>query len=108
MIEKITHEKCAKKSGKHHHGHPNHSESLPRLKKVQGQLDGIANMINEKRYCPDIIIQIKAAISALKSIEGQVIERHLRGCIHGAIKNKNAEDINKKIEELINLYMKGL
>ena len=111
MLEKPCHpviEKVNSKNKVKASIHPSHSESLPRLKKVQGQLEGITNMINDGRYCPDIINQIRAAVSALKSVEGQVIERHLRGCINNAIKNRNEQDLNKKIEELTSLYIKGL
>lgn len=93
---------------KSHTNHPDHSDSLPRLKKIQGQIEGIMNMVSDGRYCIDLIMQLRAAASALKSVEGQVIERHLRGCIHNVMKNKNSEEINKKVEELMNLYMRGL
>ncbi len=100
--------KLKRKKTSRSHEHPDHSESLLRLKKVQGQVEGIVNMINHRRYCPDIIIQLKAAISALKSVEGQVLERHLSGCIQNAVASKDPNEINKKINELVNLYMKGL
>ena len=48
---------------------PNHSENLPRLNRISGQIDGIKKMIEEERYCLDIVNQIKAVRSALKSVE---------------------------------------
>lgn len=108
MLENQSHNTKQLKKSKGHTDHPCHSESLPRLKRAQGQLEGIVNMIDDGRYCPDIIIQIRAVTSALKAIEGQIIERHLRGCIQNAIKSKNAQDIDQKITALTNLYMKGL
>lgn len=105
MLEKQIHSKHSKPN---HHNHPDHKDSLPRLRKVQGQLEGIMNMISDGRYCVDVITQLRAATAALKSVEGQVIERHLRGCMSTAMKSKNPEEIDKKIKELTNLYMRGL
>ena len=51
---------------------PNHSENLPRLNRISGQIDGIKKMIEEERYCLDIVNQIKAVRSALKSVEKNI------------------------------------
>lgn len=107
MLEKQTHTKQTKPN-QHQQSHPDHKDSLPRLRKIQGQLEGIMNMISDGRYCVDVITQLRAAAAALKSVEGQVIKRHLRGCMSTAMKSKNTEEIDKKIEELTHLYMRGL
>ena len=54
-----------------------HSNQVKRLNRVEGQVRGIVNMIEEERYCLDIIHQIKAVKSALSSIESQIVEEHL-------------------------------
>lgn len=83
----------------------NHAEVLPRLKRVQGQISGIENMIEDKRYCVDIITQIKAATSALKMIENLIFEKHVRSCVQDSLNKKN-DDVNAKMEELIALFSK--
>ena len=50
--------------------HPDHSTDIKRLNRIVGQIEGIKKMIEDKRYCQDILTQTKAASSALKSLEG--------------------------------------
>jgi DNA-binding FrmR family transcriptional regulator len=91
---------CHKKTDKH----PDHSTDLSRLNRVSGQVDGIKKMIEENRYCPDILIQIKATRSALKSVEANILERHLQGCVTNAIQSGSKKDQQKKIEEIKELF----
>lgn len=83
--------------------HANHSDSLPRLKRIRGQVDGIERMILDQRYCVDILMQIKAARSALQALEGEVLRTHLEGCVREAITSKDAFQADKKIKELMEL-----
>ena len=57
--------------------HPSHNEQLPRINKIIGQLNGIKKMIEENRYCPEIITQLKAVSSACQSTEALLLEKHL-------------------------------
>jgi CsoR family transcriptional regulator, copper-sensing transcriptional repressor len=83
-------------------GH-DHTPQLKRIARVRGQVDGIERMVTAKRYCPEIIQQIKAARSALKALELEIYEGHLKGCVQSALASKNPKDTNKKIDELIAL-----
>ena len=83
-------------------GH-DHSNQLKRVARVRGQVDGIERMILAKRYCPEIIQQIKAARSALKALELEIYEGHLKGCVKKALNTKNEKDSDAKIDELIAL-----
>ncbi len=83
--------------------HPDHSYSLPRLKRIQGQLSGIEGMIHERRYCADILIQFRAAMSALRNLEASVFETHLRHCVAEAMKSKNTGESDLKIKEVTEL-----
>ena len=83
--------------------HADHSVEKKRLNRIRGQLDGIDRMIDERRYCVDIITQIKAAKSALQSLEKAVLETHLRGCVRAAFSSKNAFDIEEKINEIMDV-----
>ena len=53
--------------------HPNHNEQFPRINKIIGQLNGIKKMIEENRYCPEIITQLKAVSSACQSVEALLL-----------------------------------
>lgn len=83
-----------------------HSSELKRLSRIKGQVEGIERMIHDKRYCPDIVMQIKAIRSALRSLEANIIEGHMRHCVKAAIKSKDPIIVQEKLEEIV-LLMKG-
>ena len=83
-----------------------HSAELKRLSRIKGQVEGVERMIHERRYCPEIVQQIKAARSALKSLEASIIEGHMRHCVKQAIASRDAFVVQEKIEEII-LMVKG-
>lgn len=83
--------------------HPDHSKEGVRLKRVKGQLEGVLKMIEDRRYCPDILIQVRAAKSAIQAIEHSILKTHLASCVSDALHEKNEEKANQKIEELIEL-----
>lgn len=87
---------------------PDHSELIPRLKRVEGQVAGIQRMISDGRYCIDILIQFQAVSSALRVIEKTIFEKHLKGCVKDTVESKNSREIEQKTKELINLVFKRL
>lgn len=92
-------------SAQHEKAH-DHSSELRRLSRIKGQVEGVERMIVEHRYCPDIIIQIKAIRSALRSLEANIIEGHMKHCVKDAIKSKDPAVIQEKIDEIL-MLMKG-
>lgn len=86
--------------------HPDHSAHLKRLNRVRGQLDGIEKMILDRRYCPDIVFQIRAAEKALQAMESEIMRTHIHGCVKTAIKSKNEKEISTKIDEIMDLVHK--
>tara|TARA_B100000767_G_C19525159_1_gene434173 strand:+ start:343 stop:627 length:285 start_codon:yes stop_codon:yes gene_type:complete len=84
--------------------HPNHEKHIPRINKLIGQLNGIKKMIEDKRYCPEIITQLKAVSSACKSVEIIMLQKHLETCVMEAFHSKDKKGQNEKIQELTNLY----
>ena len=82
------------------HAH-DHSAELKRLNRIKGQVEGVERMIIERRYCPEIVQQIKAARAALKSLEATVIESHMRHCVKEAIASRDPYVVQEKIEEVI-------
>ena len=89
------------KKKRHTHEHPDHSAELTRLKKVAGQLQGIERMIEQKRYCPEIIQQIRAATSALRSLEMAILTEHLNQCVREAALTQDAGHFRRKIAEIV-------
>lgn len=87
--------------------HPDHSSELIRLNRIQGQVEGIVRMVVERRYCPDILIQLRAVQSALKSVEGAILKKHMHDCVKEAMDSRNEEEIKKKIDELVALFIRG-
>lgn len=73
-----------------------------RLKIISGQVNGITQMIEDDRYCGDIILQIASATNALKSLGSEVLKSHMNSCMVDEIKNNNLE----AIDEVLNLFGK--
>jgi len=82
--------------------HPVNKDALRRLKSIEGQVRGIHRMVEEEKYCIDILTQISAARAALNKVGIQILKRHIGGCIIKAVKSggKEREEI---IEELIDV-----
>lgn len=86
--------------------HPDHATEISRLKRIKGQVEGVEKMILDRRYCPDIITQIRAVKAALNALEGAVLKNHLRHCVKDALKTKDAFNADEKIQEIIELLAK--
>jgi DNA-binding FrmR family transcriptional regulator len=80
--------------------HPCHSKQRIRLNRIRGQVDAIDRMIEERRYCPEIIQQVKAAASALKALEREVLRTHLKHCVKQAMTSSDPFEVDSKIEEI--------
>jgi len=83
-----------------------HEEQLQFLRKIEGQIGGIQKMIQEKRYCVDILTQIRSIIGALYRVENEIFRKHLDGCVVRALKGKSEAEKQKKINEVIELIQK--
>ncbi len=79
---------------------PAHDASIKRLNRVIGQLNGIKSMMEDKRYCPDILTQLRAARAAMKSLEVGMLRNHLNHCVIRAVKSGDDAQIKEKLEEL--------
>ncbi|MFH1640700.1 MAG: metal-sensitive transcriptional regulator [Candidatus Omnitrophota bacterium] len=80
-----------------------HEEQLQFLKKIEGQIRGIQKMIEEKRYCIDIITQIHSILGALHRTENEIFKKHLDGCVISALKGKSEKEKQRKINEVMEL-----
>lgn len=83
-----------------------HEQELVRLKRIEGQIRGIQKMIEEKRYCIDILTQISSVIGAIKSVEENILSRHLQGCVQHSFDKGSKEDKKKKVDEVIEVLRK--
>jgi DNA-binding FrmR family transcriptional regulator len=85
------------------HDVPDRIKLLNRLSRVEGHVRGIAKMVEENRYCIDILTQLQAARAALAKVETEMLKTHLSQCIESAIVGGDAEDQRMKARELIEL-----
>jgi CsoR family transcriptional regulator, copper-sensing transcriptional repressor len=74
------------------------------LNRIEGQVRGIAKMVEEDRYCIDVVTQIEAARAALARVESDLLRQHLGHCVHRAMNSKNASEQEKVIEELVGVF----
>jgi CsoR family transcriptional regulator, copper-sensing transcriptional repressor len=77
-----------------------------RLKRIEGQIRGIARMIEDDRYCIDVLTQVQAVRAALKRVEDVVLKDHVEHCVEHAIKSGNAADQRRKVSELLQVLSK--
>jgi len=83
-----------------------HEEELIRLRRIEGQIKGVQKMIEEKRYCVDILTQLSSIVGAIKGVEENILERHLKGCVQYSFIKGKSEDKAKKIDEVIKVLKK--
>ena len=83
-----------------------HEEQIKFLKRIEGQIRGIQHMIEERRYCIDIITQIRSIMGALHRVEDEIFKKHVEGCVVGALKGKSEVEKLKKINEVVDIISK--
>ena len=76
---------------------------LNRLKRIEGQVRGVARMVEDDRYCIDVMTQLRAVRAALSRVEGELLKGHLDHCIECAIVSGDAGEQRRKAAELIEL-----
>ena len=79
--------------------HPSHKTQISNLKRIEGQVRGIQKMIEDEKYCVDILNQIKAVRKAITTVEGKILEKHLQSCLRGSL-DKNTE-FEEKVKEIM-------
>jgi DNA-binding FrmR family transcriptional regulator len=78
---------------------------LMRLRRMEGQVRGVQKMIEEGRYCVDIVTQLQAISAAADKVAQQVLEGHIRGCVSDAIKGDRGDEA---ITELMSVLSKAI
>jgi DNA-binding FrmR family transcriptional regulator len=79
----------------------NKDKLLKRLARAGGQVRGIARMVEEDRYCIDILTQLAAVDTALESVALEILEDHVKHCVAGALASGDEADAENKIDELV-------
>ena len=81
--------------------HPCHKKQLTSLKRIEGQVRCVQGMIEEGKYCVDILNQIKAIKNSIITVEGKILKTHLRECIRESLKGDDKFDV--KIDEIMKI-----
>ncbi len=79
---------------------------LKRLSRIEGQVRGLSRMLEEDRYCIDIVTQVAAVRAALKKVEEEVLRDHVAHCVAHAIQSGDADAQRTKVDELIEVLGK--
>lgn len=77
-----------------------------RLRRIEGQIAGIRNMVEEDRYCVDILTQTSAVVSALRGVEDLVMQNHLNTCVVDAIRSDDDSEKQQKLDEVMDVIGK--
>jgi DNA-binding FrmR family transcriptional regulator len=83
--------------------HAEKPKLLNRLNRIEGQVRGVARMVEDGRYCIDILTQLQAVRAALGKVETELLREHLGHCIEGAIVSGDKDEQRRKATELIQL-----
>lgn len=80
---------------------------LKRLSRIEGQVRGLARMVEEDRYCIDVITQISAVRAALRRVEEEVLHDHVGHCVEHAIRSGQPEEQRRKVAELLEVLRRS-
>jgi DNA-binding FrmR family transcriptional regulator len=83
------------------------AETLKRLSRIEGQVRGLSRMVEEDRYCIDIVTQLSAVSAALRRVEDGILRDHVASCVEDAIVSGNKSEQRKKVAELMNVFARA-
>jgi len=79
-------------------------KALGRLRRIEGQVQGIQRMVEEEKYCVDILLQLAAVEGAVEQVQRLLLGRHIESCVADAIRSGSTRDRQKKVDELIEVF----
>ena len=85
--------------------HSCHKKLIPNINRIAGQINGVGKMVDEGKYCVDILNQLKAAKSAIATVEAKILEKHIEECVRDSLLSQNQVDI--KIAELVKILKRS-
>lgn len=80
-----------------------HRSQMARLSRIEGQVRGIKKMVEEERYCVDILIQLRSVMNAIGKVQENIFRHHLEGCVHDSLADGDRMEKENKIEEILEL-----
>jgi CsoR family transcriptional regulator, copper-sensing transcriptional repressor len=81
--------------------------ALKRLNRIEGQVRGLARMVEEDRYCIDIVTQVSAVRAALRRFEEEILREHVAHCVDHAIRHGDARQQRQKVDELMQVLARS-
>jgi DNA-binding FrmR family transcriptional regulator len=85
--------------------HPCHKQLIPNINRIAGQINGVGKMVDEGKYCIDILNQLKAAKSAIATVEAKILEKHIEECVRDSMQSQ--DQIDTKIAELVKILKRA-
>lgn len=82
---------------------PSHKDNVVALRRIEGQVRGVQKMIEDQKYCIDILNQIYAIKGALARVEEKILERHFQHCVTEAVKGNSEKEKQQKLDEILKL-----
>ena len=83
--------------------HPNQADNLVALRRIEGQVRGVQRMIEERKYCIDILNQIYAIKGAFSRVEEKILEKHFQRCVTEAVQGASEKKRQQKMDEILKL-----
>jgi DNA-binding FrmR family transcriptional regulator len=80
---------------------------LRRLKRIEGQVRGLGRMVEDDRYCIDVVTQVAAVRAALRAVEEEILRDHAASCVAHAISSGNQREQRRKVAELIDVLARS-
>ena len=84
--------------------HETKLKALGRLRRIEGQVQGIQRMVEEEKYCVDILLQLTAVEGAVEQVQRLLLGRHIESCVADAIRSGSTRDRQKKMDELLEVF----
>ena len=82
---------------------PSHKDNIVALRRIEGQVRGVQKMIEDGKYCIDILNQINAVKGALGRVEEKILKKHFKHCVTDAIKGTSGKEKQQKLDEILKL-----
>ena len=80
------------------------AKALGRLRRIEGQVQGIQRMLEQDKYCVDVLLQLTAVQGAVEQVQKLVLGQHIATCVSDAMRSGNARERQRKVEELLDVF----
>jgi len=84
--------------------HDTKLKALGRLRRIEGQVQGIQRMVEEEKYCVDILLQLTAVEGAVEQVQRLLLGRHIESCVADVIRSGSTRERQKKVDELLEVF----